>query len=109
MSDQQAASLRHHAAQVSEAVEARIRGDAAAGERIRRSTQQVQIAGMGPAEYWGTQLWQPLKNVCLIMAQEMGVLPAINGCGGTVTAAEAAKKVGGEELLIGTCAVVIRT
>lgn len=56
--DTKARELRQLAVEVSNAVEARIMGQANAGERIRRSTQNVQIAGMGPAEYWGTQLWQ---------------------------------------------------
>lgn len=58
MDETKARELRQLAVEVSDAVEARIMGDPAAGERIRRSTQKVQIAGMGPAEYWGTQLWQ---------------------------------------------------
>lgn len=58
MDETEARKLRQLAAEVSNAVEARIVGEAGAGERIRRSTQHVQIAGMGPAEYWGTQLWQ---------------------------------------------------
>lgn len=58
MDETKAEELRRLAAEVSDAVEARIMGDSGAGERIRRSTQKVQIAGMGSAEYWGTQLWQ---------------------------------------------------
>lgn len=58
MDETKARELRQLAVEVSDAVEARIMGDPGAGERIRRSTQKVQIAGMGPAEYWGTQLWQ---------------------------------------------------
>lgn len=61
MDEAQATELRQHAVEVSNAVEARIVGEVGAGERIRRSTQNVQIAGMGPAEYWGTQLWQVSK------------------------------------------------
>lgn len=61
MDEVQAKELRQLAVEVSNAVEARIKGEAGAGERIRRSTQNVQIAGMGPAEYWGTQLWQVSK------------------------------------------------
>ena len=56
----EASQLRQMAREVSEAVEARIRGDAGSGEQVRRATQQLQIAGMSPAEYWGTQLWQVL-------------------------------------------------
>ncbi|KAL1882947.1 hypothetical protein Daus18300_000585 [Diaporthe australafricana] len=58
MDETKARELRQLAAQVSDAVEARIKGEAGAGERIRGSTQEVQIAGMGPGDYWGTQLWQ---------------------------------------------------
>lgn len=58
MDETKAGELRRLAAEVSDAVEAHIKGESASGERIRRSTQKVQIAGMGPAEYWGTQLWQ---------------------------------------------------
>lgn len=63
--DTKARELRQLAVEVSNAVEARIMGQAGAGERIRRSTQNVQIAGMGPAEYWGTQLWQASKPFLL--------------------------------------------
>lgn len=62
MDETKAEELRRLAAEVSDAVEARIMGDSGAGERIRRSTQKVQIAGMGPAEYWGTQLWQASRT-----------------------------------------------
>lgn len=58
MDETQARELRQLVAEVSNAIEARIMGEAGAGERIRRSTQNVQIAAMGPADYWGTQLWQ---------------------------------------------------
>lgn len=53
-----AESLRQMARDVSEAVEARIRGDAGSGELLRRSTQKLQIEGMGHGQYWITQLWQ---------------------------------------------------
>lgn len=58
MDSEQASQLRKLAAEVNDAVEARIRGDAGAVERVRRSTQAVQMVGMGPFEYWGNQLWQ---------------------------------------------------
>lgn len=65
MDETEARELRRLAAEVSDAVEARIMGESGAGERIRRSTQKVQVAGMGPAEYWGTQLWQVSKAFVL--------------------------------------------
>ena len=66
MDETQARELRQLAVDISDAVEARITGEPGAGERIRRSTQKVQIAGMGPAEYWGTQLWQASKLFILL-------------------------------------------
>lgn len=65
MDEAEARDLRRLAVEVSDAVEARIMGESGAGERIRRSTQKVQVAGMGPAEYWGTQLWQVSKAFVL--------------------------------------------
>lgn len=44
---------------------------------------------------------QPLKSVCLVMAQELGLLPAINEQSDSITAAEVARKVGSDEQLIG--------
>lgn len=58
MDSEQASQLRKLAADVNDAVEARIRGEAGSVERVRRATQEVQMAGMGPFEYWGNQLWQ---------------------------------------------------
>lgn len=68
MDKTQARELRRLAVEVSDAVEARIMGEPGAGERIRRSTQEVQIAGMGPADYWGTQLWQASKSFHSLLA-----------------------------------------
>lgn len=58
MDEAEASELRRMAAEVNEAVEARIRGEAGAAERLRRSTQNVDMKGLGPFEYWGNQLWQ---------------------------------------------------
>ncbi|GIZ44061.1 hypothetical protein CKM354_000727000 [Cercospora kikuchii] len=96
----QADELRRLAAEVNDAVEARIRGEPGAVEKIRRTTQSVQLAGMGAFEYWGNQLWQPLKSICLVMAQEIGVLPKLNAHAGPVDAASIAKSVSSDELLI---------
>lgn len=101
----QADELRRLAAEVNDAVEARIRGEAGAVEKIRRTTQSVQLAGMGAFEYWGNQLWQPLKSICLVMAQEIGVLPKLNAHAGPVDAASIAKSVSSDELLI--CKTVV--
>jgi len=43
---------------------------------------------------------QPLKSVCLVMAQEMGLLPGINEQSDPITAAEVARRIGSDELLI---------
>lgn len=83
-----AAELRRLAAAVHDAVEARIRGDTGGAERLRRSTQDVQMCGMGAFNYWSSQLWQPLKNVCLVMAQELGVLPALTALTAHIAVAE---------------------
>lgn len=96
----QAEELRRLAADVNDAVEARIRGERGAIERIRRTTQSVQMSGMGPFEYWAHQLWQPLKNICLVMAQEMGVLPRLNAHDGPATAQDIARSLSSEDLLI---------
>lgn len=58
MSPADAESLRGLVAGVSEAVEARIRGEESAGEQVRRATQALQIAGMGAPAYWLSQLLQ---------------------------------------------------
>ncbi|KAI5360201.1 putative O-methyltransferase domain, S-adenosyl-L-methionine-dependent methyltransferase [Septoria linicola] len=100
LDSQQADELRRLAAEVNDAVEARVRGEAGAVERLRRTTQSVQMCGMGSFEYWGNQLWQPLKSICLIMAQEIGVLPRLNAQAGSATAADIARELRSDELLI---------
>jgi hypothetical protein len=66
MDTEHASRLRKLAAEVDDAVEARIRGEAGAVERVRRAAQGVQMVGMGPFEYWGNQLWQVSSNSKII-------------------------------------------
>ncbi|KAF2174279.1 hypothetical protein M409DRAFT_16543 [Zasmidium cellare ATCC 36951] len=101
LSPTDAESLRGLVAGVSEAVEARIRGEESAGEQVRRVTQAVQIAGMGAPEYWLSQLLQPLKSVCISMAQEMKLLPLVKEQGTKcISAEDMAKQTGYDALLI---------
>lgn len=46
-------------------------------------------------------LLQPLKGICLVMAQEMALFPRLNKHSGPISADDLAKKVGSDQLLIG--------
>lgn len=102
MDDSEASRLRSLAANISDAVEARIRGEDPFGESILASLQKMHIEGVGTHSYWRAQLAQPTISACLVMAEEIGIFRSINDQAGPVDAATIAKDTGSDALLIGT-------
>jgi hypothetical protein len=100
MDASEASRLRSLATNISDAVEARIRGEDPFGESILAALQKMHIDGLGPHSYWRAQIAQPTISACLVMAEEIGIFRSINDQAGPVDAATIAKETGSDTLLI---------
>lgn len=100
MDASEASRLRSLAANISDAVEARIRGGDPFGESILAALQKMHIDGVGAHSYWRAQIAQPTISACLVMAEEIGIFRSINNQAGPVDAATIAQETGSDTLLI---------
>ena len=100
MDDSEASRLRSLAANITDAVEARIRGEDPFGESILAALRKMHIDGVGAHSYWGAQIAQPTISACLVMAEEIGIFRSINDRAGPVDAATIARETGSDTLLI---------